>query len=208
VVREKLASFVGFATLAVVACSCGREPPPVSAPVTSETAPGARDDRIRWTTTVAEASAPKNVSIQFENTLRLVGFRVDPPVVRAGDSVRISLDWCCIQPAPDGFQLFTHLEDVGKPAGNRGVGNLDYAGALRELADGGGPINGPDRWQAGGSYHEELPWTVPSALSSETDVEVFVGAWKGDARLRVVAGPNDGDNRGVAGRFHVGASSP
>src|SRR5208337_127115 len=36
------------------------------------------------------------------------------------------------------------------------------------------------------------------------DLTVYTGVWKGDARLRIVTGPNDGDNRAIVGKIHTG----
>jgi hypothetical protein len=38
------------------------------------------------------------------------------------------------------------------------------------------------------------------------DTMVYVGIWKGDARLRVVSGPNDGDNRAIVGKIKTGVA--
>ncbi|HEX4447119.1 MAG TPA: carbohydrate-binding family 9-like protein, partial [Polyangiaceae bacterium] len=39
---------------------------------------------------------------------------------------------------------------------------------------------------------------------SGAEVTVFVGIWKGDARLRIVSGPNDGDNSAIVGTVKTG----
>ena len=39
------------------------------------------------------------------------------------------------------------------------------------------------------------------------DLTVLLGIWKGDARLRIVSGPNDGDNRAPIGKIKTGLSA-
>jgi hypothetical protein len=38
------------------------------------------------------------------------------------------------------------------------------------------------------------------------DLTIMTGIWKGDARLRIVTGPNDGDNRAIIGKIKTGVS--
>ena len=38
------------------------------------------------------------------------------------------------------------------------------------------------------------------------EITVFTGIWKGDARLRIISGPNDGDNRAIVGKIKTGVA--
>src|ERR1019366_718618 len=38
------------------------------------------------------------------------------------------------------------------------------------------------------------------------ELTVMTGIWKGDARLRIVSGANDGDNRAIVGKLKTGLS--
>jgi hypothetical protein len=40
------------------------------------------------------------------------------------------------------------------------------------------------------------------------EFEVMIGVWKGDSRLRVIAGPQDGDNRALVGKVRTGLAEP
>jgi Carbohydrate family 9 binding domain-like len=37
-----------------------------------------------------------------------------------------------------------------------------------------------------------------------SEITVFTGIWKGDARLRIISGPNDGDNSAIVGKIKTG----
>ena len=38
------------------------------------------------------------------------------------------------------------------------------------------------------------------------EVSIMVGVWKGDARLRIISGPNDGDNSAIVGKVKTGVA--
>jgi hypothetical protein len=65
---------------------------------------------------------------------------------------------------------------------------------------------GPDRWEARKIYVDEHPFTVPKDAGGAT-MTVLTGIWKADARLRIVAGPYDGDNRAIVGKIQTGLGS-
>ena len=79
---------------------------------------------------------------------------------------------------------------------------LDFDGPLREPRN-NRQLLGPDRWEKGKYYVDEQTWKLPDWVSGP-DVTVMVGVWKGDARLRVISGPNDGDNSALVGKLETG----
>lgn len=130
-------------------------------------------------------AAPARVLVDFERTLELVEARIEPATARSGERVRISLRWRCVTPPGEGWQLFTHVVDETSGRAD----SLGHAGL------------GPEHWTANTTHAETLDYVVPSWATG--DLTVYVGVWKGSARLRIVAGPNDGDNRAAVGKIHV-----
>lgn len=142
----------------------------------------------------------KKVDINFENKVHIVGYKVEPELAPAGTPVKVTYYWRCDDPIEEGWQLFTHVQHEGyeKPE------NLDANGPLRELK-GNHQVLGPDRWERGKIYADEQSFTMPADLRGP-DTLVYVGIWKGDARLRILSGPNDGDNRAIITKIKTGVA--
>ena len=66
---------------------------------------------------------------------------------------------------------------------------LDSVGPLREVK-GNSQVLGPDRWERGKVYVDEQSFTMPAELKGPETV-IYLGIYKGDARLRTISGPND-----------------
>ncbi len=113
--------------------------------------------------------------------------------------MKLTYYWRCDEPLEDGWLLFTHTKDDGSGK----MGNLDFVGPLRDARANGHQVLGPERWEKGKVYVDEQTYKVPDDVNG-TDVTVFVGIWKGDARLRIVSGPNDGDNSAIVGKIKTG----
>ena len=142
----------------------------------------------------------KKVDINFENKVHVVGYKAEPELAPAGTKVKRHHYWRCDDPVEEGWQLFTHVQHEGydKPE------NLDANGPLRELK-GNHQVLGPDRWERGKIYADEQTFTMPADLRGP-DTMVYVGIWKGDARLRIISGPNDGDNRAIIAKIKTGVA--
>jgi hypothetical protein len=65
---------------------------------------------------------------------------------------------------------------------------------------------GPDRWEKGKIYVDQQDYTMPDWVKGP-DLTVLVGIWKGEQRLRIVTGPNDGDNRAIVGKIKTGVAA-
>ncbi len=144
------------------------------------------------------ANIPHTLDINFENKVHLIGYKFEPETARPGQDVKLTYYWRCDDTVEDGWLLFTHTKDEvsGK------MGNLDFVGPLREQKN-NHQVMGPDRWEKGKIYVDEQAYKVPDDVQGP-DVTVFVGIWKGDARLRVISGPNDGDNSAIIGKVMTG----
>ena len=160
------------------------------------------EDKDRLKAYILEAVPPdaKKVDINFENKVHVVGYKVVPELAPAGTKVTVTTYWRCDDPVEEGWQLFTHVQHEGyeKPE------NLDANGPLRELK-GNHQVLGPDRWERGKIYADEQSFTMPADLRGP-DTMFYVGIWKGDARLRIINGPNDGDNRAIIAKIKTGVA--
>jgi hypothetical protein len=135
------------------------------------------------------------LDVSFENRVGLIGYTFEPASIEPGQVVKLTFFWRCDATLEDGWQLFTHVED---DATGHSLAAFDGVGPLREIRDGHAAL-GPDRWEAGKFYVDEQTVTVPDAAVG--DLSVLVGIWKNDARLRIVKGANDGDNRAIVGKL-------
>src|SRR5208283_2756441 len=146
------------------------------------------------------ADIPHKLDVNFENKVHLVGYKFDPESAKAGQEVKLTYYWRCDDTLEEGWLLFTHTKDDGSGK----MGNLDYVGPLRDQRNGSHQVLGPDRWEKGKVYVDQQTYKVPDDVQGE--VGIYIGIWKGDARLRIVSGPNDGDNSAIVGRIKTGVA--
>ncbi len=144
------------------------------------------------------ADLQHKVDVNFENRVHLIGYKFVPELARPGSEVKITYWWRCDDTIDEGWQLFTHLHDASQDKSD----NMDWNGPIRENRN-NKQILGPDRWEKGKIYVDEQTYKMPDWLKGP-ELTVLVGIWKGDARLRIVAGANDGDNRAIVGKIKTG----
>jgi hypothetical protein len=147
------------------------------------------------------ANIPHPIDVNFENKIHLIGYKFDPETAKPGADVKMTYWWRCDEPLDAGWALFTHLHDETSDKSD----NLDWNGPLREEKNKGQAL-GPDKWEKGKIYVDEQTYKMPDWLKGP-DLTVLVGIWKGDARLRIVSGPNDGDNRSPIGKIKTGLTA-
>jgi hypothetical protein len=156
-------------------------------------------DRLKpYILDTAPSDIPHKIDVNFENKVHLVGYKFDPETARPGQEVKITLWWRCDDTLDDGWTLFTHLHDDVSDKSD----NLDWNGPLRENRN-NKQILGPDRWEKGKVYVDEQTYKMPDWVKGP-ELTYMTGVWKGDARLRIITGPNDGDNRATVGKIHTG----
>src|SRR5260370_1073057 len=73
------------------------------------------------------------LDINFEGKIHLIGYKFDPESAHPGQEVKLTYYWRCDDTVEEGWLLFTHTKD--ETSGK--MGNLDYAGPLREEKSGG-----------------------------------------------------------------------
>jgi hypothetical protein len=148
------------------------------------------------------ADIPHKVDVNFENKIHLIGYKFDPETAAPGKDVKITYWWRCDDTLDEGWLLFTHTKDEGSGK----MGNLDFAGPLRDQRNGTHQVLGPERWEKGKVYVDEQTYNVPSDVTG-SEITVYTGIWKGEARLRIISGPNDGDNSAIVGKIRTGVGA-
>jgi hypothetical protein len=174
-----------------------------SAACISNSKKGSSEDRERTKEYVLSAMPADGVvktDVNFENKVRIVGYKVTPETAAPGTEVKITYYWQAEGPVEAGWKLFTHVHE---PKTDK-YDNLDWNGVIREQR-GDSQLLGPDKWEKGKVYVDEQTWRVPD-WASQPEIEMMVGVWKDNARLRVVSGPNDGENRVILVRVKTGLS--
>jgi hypothetical protein len=142
---------------------------------------------------------PNKTDINYENKIHLVGYKADPPVnAGPGTDVKVTLYWRVDEKLQDGWNLFTHILD----SNNERILNIDNVGPLREFKDTHQAL-WPSAWQKGKVYVDEQTFRVPDEAKTP-EILFTTGIWKGDARLKIVSGPGDPENRGIVVRFKTG----
>jgi hypothetical protein len=149
----------------------------------------------------APSDIPHKLDVNFENKIHLIGYKFDPEFAKPGTEVKLTYWWRCDDTVDEGWGLFTHIHEESDDKSD----NLDGVGALRETKN-NRQIMGPDRWEKGKFYVDQQDYKIPDWKGP--DVTVLVGIWKGDARLRIISGPNDGDNRAIVGKVKTANAPP
>lgn len=151
-------------------------------------------ERVRQFVSTERPSPEHRLDVEFANGVSLLGYDLEPDTVVAGQPFTITWYWHARQKLDPGWRLFTHVADA---SGENRL-NQDDVGVIRELYP-------PSRWKAG-EYIRDVQevtltdWNSPRAV-------FYLGLWKGDHRLAIRRGDNDGDNRVRAASIDI-ASAP
>jgi hypothetical protein len=146
----------------------------------------------------APADVQHKLDVNFEGKVHLIGYKLEPESAHPGQEVKLTYYWRCDDTLEEGWLLFTHTKDEASGK----TGNLDYVGPLRDEKGGGHQVLGPERWEKGKVYVDQQTYRIPDDVHG--DVGIYVGIWKGDARLRIVSGPNDGNDRALVAKINTG----
>ena len=147
------------------------------------------------------ADVGAKLDINYEGKVRLLGAKVEPATAKPGAELKVTMYWKAEDKLDDGWQLFTHILDA---SGER-VLNIDNIGPLRDAPNGKQTMP-PSAWEKGKVYVDEQAFTVPADVKSP-ELQIAVGVWKGDSRLKITGGPGDKDNRGLVARVKTGAAA-
>jgi hypothetical protein len=132
------------------------------------------------------ANLKYKVDAQLENKLVYLGCDVDATTLRPGQAFTVTHYWKVLTPVSDDWKMFVHMNGQG---GKQPFVNLDH-----------GPVGGKYPvafWKAGEIIRDVHRITLPANWSSPR-AEIYTGIWKGNLRLKVTKGPQDGQNRILA----------
>ena len=161
------------------------------------------EDKERLKAFVVESvpDTAKKIDANFENKIHLVGYRAEPENAPPGTEVKLTYYWRCDEPIEAGWALSTHVQHEGFERPD----NADSSGPLREWKE-GQQIFGPSRWERGKIYVDEQTYRMPQDLKGPDSV-VYLSIWKNDARLRIISGPTDGENRVLVVKLRTGVAA-
>ena len=152
-------------------------------------------EQLRQYVTDTPSSPQHELDISFEDKILLIGYDVESETVAAGDTLTVTWPWKVERALEDGWRLFTHVTD--ERGGNQL--NEDDNGMMRQLYQ-------PGQWKNGEYVRDRQQITIPADWAGQRAV-VYMGNRNGPNRLRVIRGPNDGDNRARVATFNVGGGA-
>lgn len=148
----------------------------------SEELSAAQRERVRALVSTTPTSPSHPLDIAFGDSVELIGYDVSDETWTRGTELVVTWHWKVLGPVGDDYRLFTHVEARGMETLNH-----DGDGAVRSLYP-------PSRWQAGEYIRDEQRVHLPAGWSADEAV-FYLGFWRGNERLAVRRGPQDGDNR-------------
>ena len=116
----------------------------------------------------------------FEQGIRLLGYELDRPTVRPGETLTLAFYWQAEQPVQQPYTVFTHLLD-GSDAVIAGQDNPPCRGACPTTT-----------WQPGEVIRDEYAWRLPEAMSPGK-YRVQLGLYDPDTLARLALRDLDGD---------------
>jgi 4-amino-4-deoxy-L-arabinose transferase-like glycosyltransferase len=128
------------------------------------------------------------LNIDFEGKLKLLGYDL-PDVLDRGQDFRIRLYFQVVQPLDSSWKVFLHFDGQG------GRFHGDHV-----------PLEGrfpTQHWTAGTYVIDEHLIQPERNQQSSGSYRIFMGLYQGDTRLKVSAGPQDGENRAKLGSVIV-----
>lgn len=161
---------------------------------------GADHDKLKpYILSAVPGDLPNKLDINYENKIHLVGYKIEPAgKTGPGTDVKLTMYWRCDEKLDDGWSLFTHVVD----SNNDRILNIDNVGPLREVKETHQAL-WPSAWEKGKVYVDEQSFKIPDDVKSP-EITVTAGIWKGDARLKIVGGPADKENRGLVAHLKTG----
>lgn len=145
----------------------------------------AQRERLKALVTEKAPTPTHPLSVKFEDKVELIGYDVSSDRWGAGEALEVVWYWKVNKPLGSGWRLFTHIADAKDEHGMRL--NQDVVGPIREIYQ-------PEKWKAGQYIKDVQPMTLPADWD-QSRAFVYVGLWKGNERLNITSGPNDGDRR-------------
>jgi hypothetical protein len=153
--------------------------------------PNDEDMKVAKQNILATAPTPKYaVNADLDGKVVYLGMDVDPATPEPGHDIKLTHYWKMVASPGDGWKPFTHLE---------GPAHANYINADHPAVKGKYP---PSSWKAGEIIRDEHVVRLPPNWPADS-VTVFTGFWRGDARLKVLSGSHDPQDRVIAGTIPV-----
>ncbi len=135
------------------------------------------------------------VNADLDGKVVYLGLDVDPLPVDPARDITLTHYWKLVAPPGDGWKTFTHVEGPN----HQGYINVDHA-----------PVKGKypvSAWKPGDIVRDVHTIHLPAGWNKPT-LEVYVGLWRGPARMPIRSGPHDAEGRVLAAAIPVSGSAP
>ncbi|HEX4461317.1 MAG TPA: glycosyltransferase family 39 protein [Polyangia bacterium] len=127
-------------------------------------------------------------AIDFDHKVELIGWDA-PPVVEKGQDIKLRLYFKVLAPIAGSYKVFVHIDGAGTRI------NGDHA-----------PLEGrfaTNYWVPGFFITDEHNIRPDRGTENSGFYNIFIGLYQGAERMKVLAGPSDGDNRAKLGTLTV-----
>ena len=128
------------------------------------------------------------VDINFENKVKIIGWRIEPKIARRGSPLKIVVYWKVLKSRVGSWKVFVHIDAPGQRIH---ADHKPVAGLLPT-----------ENWRAGDLIADEHTIKI-SRTKSPANFTFYTGLFRGSARLKVTEGPQDGKNRAKLGRIQL-----
>lgn len=128
------------------------------------------------------------VSVNFENKVELIGWRLVPATPRRGSPLDIELYWKVLDRIPGDYKVFVHID----AAGSRIHGDHDPVEGLYPTS----------KWGQGEIIRDVHKVTVKKSNATGRHT-FYAGLFRGSRRMEIREGPKDKDNRARLGTVSV-----
>jgi hypothetical protein len=132
----------------------------------------------------------------LDGKIILHGYDLDAAEARAGGSLTVTWYWECKEAPGPGWRLFTHVLDDQE----RSRVNRDKVGPIRKHFQ-------PEHWRKGLVVRDLQRIRIPKTWPGEA-LELRIGLWKGEQRMKVVKGPVDKGGRVKGPRVSTKPAEP
>jgi len=138
----------------------------------------------------------ERLDADFDGKLILRGYDLEAAGAEPNGTVTVTWYWECKEAPGPGWRLFTHMLD----SQGRSRVNRDKSGPIRKYFQ-------PEHWRAGLVIKDIQQIKIPEQWPYDA-LELRVGLWRGEERMKVVAGPVDEQGRVKGPRIAVRAARP
>ena len=149
--------------------------------VTNKLPEGAQDlNPMKRAFLESEADLPGDVNkvdINFEDKVKIIGWKVEPRIARRGAPMKMTVYWKVLKNRVGSWKVFVHMDAPGQ----RIHGDHDPVAGLLPTTN----------WRAGDLIVDEHTVRV-DRTKSPANFTFYTGLFRGDKRLKVNAGPQDG----------------